>query len=207
MFHVTCEVVALILACVSRHGWVGGPYTDDNLSSAKMYPGFQHKATNSKQWPARIRVTGESMSLMIDRISNKWATAPTHYRKKPDKAEMEVLAERAAAVWHCGQELMKEVPIPEALITERYYKRYAEGDTSIETDIIAGLIEKTDQFDIRDIAVLHALIGEHQTHKPVQMSVTSLAEIDNDRFHLELKQAQYDMEVYRVRGNFYVIYL
>ena len=44
--------------------------------------------------------------------------------------------------------------------------RYAAGDKSIETDIVAALLDKSDHFNVRDITVLNELILIHQQQGP-----------------------------------------
>ena len=44
--------------------------------------------------------------------------------------EMELGAEQAAAVYHCGLEVLKEVPLGLPVIESRFYEKYAAGDST-----------------------------------------------------------------------------
>ena len=88
--------------------------------------------------PARVKVTDESCFIQHCRTASVWESAAAHFRRKPDKNEMDAAAERAATVWHLGQELMREAPITSDDVQKKFYDRYMEGDRTIETDIVAG---------------------------------------------------------------------
>lgn len=148
--------------------------------------------------PGRLKNTPESMMLHFKRVNKIWSSSPAHYRKKPDKAEMELLAERASCVWHLGQELQKEVPITPEVLREKFYAKYENGDTAIETDVIAALLEKSDNFHIRDIGALCSIMDAHNAAMPTQGGPSSMIELDQDKYALAIKQAKYDIEVFRV---------
>ena len=183
---------------MSELGWNNCLFSDDNLSSKKSYPGYQHKATGAKSWSARVKTSDNSMSLHMHRAIAVHKQSPPHYRKKPDKREMELMSERAAAVYETGQELLREIPITPAKLKEKYYDRYETGCNRIEVDISAALLEKNEKFNIRDIGVLAELILDHQATRPVTIPALLGQGLAQDEFDFSVKQIAYDKEVYRV---------
>ena len=90
-------VLNSVLDHVGAMGWDSSCWSDDNLSSKKIYPRFQFPA-KSKQWLPRIKTSDESMQLMVRRLHTMFETASTYLRKKPETATVESMAERAAVV-------------------------------------------------------------------------------------------------------------
>ena len=90
-------------------------WTDDNLSSKRMYTGYQFNA-KGKKWAARLRVTEESMMLHVERMHTVHENTPPYMRKKPTMAEVASCAERAAACYHLGAELLNMLPIKPAVV-------------------------------------------------------------------------------------------
>ena len=106
--HLRRDDLNLILDEVSTMGWKGSLFSEDNMSSRKWYPGFQHK-TVVKVWGPRIKVNNGSVNLHLRRaiiIHNK---LPLHFRKKQERQEFDAQSERACALWHVGQEFIQEV--------------------------------------------------------------------------------------------------
>ena len=97
-------VRTVILDSVSRFGWANSMWSDDNLAPKKIYPGHQHNAV-SKAWVQRLQVTQESMLIHLKRLIHTFEAQPTYFRKKPDKKSMEQMSEKAALVYHAGQDI------------------------------------------------------------------------------------------------------
>ena len=108
----TCprDCANIILNDASDRGWDGCAFSEANLCSKKVYPGFQHRCTTSKAWVPRIKTSVESFRMHLLRTRNVHINAPIHFRKKVDKNEMDAGSERAAAVYEIGQEAIREVP-------------------------------------------------------------------------------------------------
>jgi hypothetical protein len=198
LYTLYAQVVDEILRAISQLGWVNGPYNDDNLSHKSIYPGHVHKATNSKLWPSRLTNNEHSFMIHIQRINFQYENAASFFRRKKDKNEMITVAERAAAVWNLGQELMAQFPIKPETVKERFYKAWIQGEHSIETDIESALMDKSDRFDLRDLSIFRTLIDEHMLNKPTASSSTHLQELETDQFNLAMKQAEYDITAMRV---------
>jgi len=91
-----------------------GVWTDDNIASKKLFPGFSFGAGRSKTWPLRLKVTPESMELMVMHAQHAHETTPAKMRKRPDLQHMVAVAEIAAALYALGQEAMTVVPVKES---------------------------------------------------------------------------------------------
>ena len=61
-----------IVEFVSREGWEECCWTDDALAFKKIYPGHQFNA-KSKKWSQRIKVSDDSMEMMINRGQTRQA--------------------------------------------------------------------------------------------------------------------------------------
>ena len=110
---------------------------------------------------------------------------------------METMSEQAAAVYEVGQALLRESPIKLETLEKHFYQQYVEGCTSILVDIDAALLEKADTFNVRDIKAPSELVAQHEESKPLPDPQAPL-ELAQDEFEFNLKQAKYDMDVYRV---------
>ena len=108
---VVCEIVKH----VGKRGFDGCCWSDDNLSSKKMYPGYLYPG-KGKKWIARSRVTNESMLLHVLCAQADHDNKPVYMQKKMTSHEHLVIAEKAAVCWHLGQEFLQIVPVtPEVL--------------------------------------------------------------------------------------------
>ena len=112
-------VLTLLLTHIGKFTYENSAWSDESLSSKKIYPGFAFPAKN-KTWAARVRVTEESMMLHVEYVQwqheTQVATWNNHYGRvlKRTKQDQCFIAERAAACYHLGQELRTMVPITEA---------------------------------------------------------------------------------------------
>ena len=91
-----------------------GVWTDDNIASKKLFPGHSFGAGRSKKRPLRLKVTAESMKLMVMHIQNAHETTPATMRKRPDIQRNCHTAEMAAVLYSLGQEAMTVVPVKES---------------------------------------------------------------------------------------------
>ena len=109
------EVLDAIIEHVAKLGWEQSVYTDDNLTSKKLYPGSSFIA-RGKKWQARLKVTGQSMALWADYLHARHEETPKYMQKKLPLAEMCEFAERAAAVYAVGQEFLTMLPLKPCVI-------------------------------------------------------------------------------------------
>ena len=103
------EILAQILAHVGNVGWDSSCWSDDNLSSKKLYPSFSFPS-KSKKWAGRLKVTDESMGLFVQRVQTVHEQCQAWLKKKKDTSTMEAFAERAAALWRLGKEVCVNTP-------------------------------------------------------------------------------------------------
>ena len=61
------ETLDILMKIVSLLGWDGSPFSEDALSSRKIYPG-KHFRSACKAWTNRQEVTMESMNVMFQNI-------------------------------------------------------------------------------------------------------------------------------------------
>ena len=107
----------------------------------------------------------------------------------------------AIVVYWMGIEAQNSVSIPDTAINERYHERYISGCESIYTEVMAGFIEKAENFTFRDITVLRELADEHTRNQPVQTPLDleqKNVELAQDTFDLTVKRIGYDCDVYEV---------
>ena len=82
------------------------------------------------------------MNLCVRRLNHQTATALPCLRKKPDVLRVEQLSERAAALWHLGQELSNNVPAKESVLNTEWYEAWANGCNHIDVELQVILLEK-----------------------------------------------------------------
>lgn len=105
------DAVEVIVAHVGKMPDGQSAWTDDNMSSKRLFPGFGF-ASKSKKWASRIRVTEESFMMFVGYVQNSHESMPQMARKKNDQSDHVAYAERSAACWALGQELMTITNVP-----------------------------------------------------------------------------------------------
>ena len=100
----------LIHSIVSEFSFEGCPFSDDSLSSKKLYPGaaFTSRLGKNSPWRPRLVVTSHSFELFIQMIRQQHKSS-VHKGKLP-KATMEEKAEICAAASALGLEVLRTVP-------------------------------------------------------------------------------------------------
>ena len=104
------EILSLIVEHVSAMGWEACCWSDDALSSKKIYPKYQFPA-KTKKWLSRVKTSEDSMRLLVQRVQATHDEAARLYVKKLDTKDLEALAERAAAVENMGKEGPADNPL------------------------------------------------------------------------------------------------
>ncbi|OLQ12972.1 hypothetical protein AK812_SmicGene3082 [Symbiodinium microadriaticum] len=97
----------LIHSIVSEFSFEGCPFSDDSLSSKKLYPGaaFTSRLGKNSPWRPRLVVTSHSFELFIQMIRQQHKSS-VHKGKLP-KATMEEKAEICAAASALGLEVLR----------------------------------------------------------------------------------------------------
>ena len=192
------NVVDSILSCVSSFGWAGCPYSDDSLSSRKIYPGFQFRCTTSRKWMTRLKTSAASMSLHIQKVGSVHGSTPWYMRGKMEKTTMESLAEQAAATYNIGLEIQKEVPIPDSVLKDTWMDRWANGCPRMDSEIQSALADKSDSWGFNDSTVAREIIQMHMTNAPIGVPLKETQQLEQDDFDLMMKKIVYDQDVWRV---------
>ena len=139
------------------------------------------------------------MNLCVRRLNHQTATLLPCLRKKPDVLRVEQLSERAAALWHLGQELNNNVPIKESVLKKEWYEAWANGCNHIDVELQAILLEKRDDFEVtKNVPMFKRIVEEHIMTAPVNMDCTTQEKIEVDQFELFMTQLRYDCQVYGV---------
>ena len=144
-----------ILDHVQTLGWDNSVWHDDNLSTKKLYPKHQFPA-RSKVWQQRLRTTEESMALAVRRLQQCHIRLPEYQRKKPDIAGVDEVSAMAACAVNLVQELLKLAPISEEKLREECLKPFADGCPGVAQDLEVALLDKSESFDIRNMATRKA---------------------------------------------------
>lgn len=148
----------VILRSVGELGYDNCPFSEDNMASKKIYPGYSFKCTGSKKWAGRKKVTQDSFELHMRRVATLHKALLPHMRKKPDKVMMEEIAERAAVVWALGVEASQQAPIDPKLMQTMYYDAWGSGLGGIDVEVMSAVHECSDRFKLEEITVLCELL-------------------------------------------------
>ena len=123
----------LILEHVGTFGWDRCAFTEDILSSKKIYPNMSYHAKN-RAWSARLKSSDASMMSFIQRVTNVHVEG-----QRMDLASMEQLAQRAALLHACVQEVKLAVPMPENKLENEWIPRWEKGDLSLDQELQVAL--------------------------------------------------------------------
>lgn len=185
-----------ILAHVGTMTWEAGCWSDDNLSSKKLYPNYQFSA-KSKKWVARIKTSKDSMALCVKRTQTIHESQPIYMRKKPDTSMIEALSERAAAVHSIGNEVLMSVPIKPEIMQKEWFNAWSSGSDHIDVEVQVALMDKSDSFQpSQHIPTLKKIIDTHMFSSPVVQTTSKLEALEVDEFNLLMKKIKYDVTVY-----------
>jgi hypothetical protein len=188
-----------IMLHVSELGWGGNVWSEDSLSSKRLYPGHQFPA-KSKKWLMRIKTNPETIELAVNRIQGTHVKAPAYLRKKIDSGRVDAISERACAVYYLAEEVLQRVPLDAKCLHAQWTEAWAAGSEHVDTEVQALLLEKSDTLDIlTQIPTFKLLMDEHMLNTPVtdkQATDAQTTELEIDRFQLFLKQTVYDVAVF-----------
>ena len=95
---------------VSEFSYEGSPFTDDALSSKKLYPGaaFTARLSKTSPWRSRLVVSSRSFELFIQMIRQQHRTSVQ--KGKLPKSIIEEKAEVCAAASALGLEVLRTIP-------------------------------------------------------------------------------------------------
>ena len=194
----SADVIMSLMKHVSEYGWQFCGWSEEALSTKKLYEGFQFHAKN-KAWAARLKTTLATTLLAIKRIHSVHSKNPPYMRKKADAARSEQVSERACAVLALQEELLQRVPLDRATVMSKWSEAWAEGSEHVDMEVQACLLDKRSDFDVvKDVSAFRQLIEDHIHHAPVTAQMPDADAIEIDRFALVMKQCAYDEQVYMV---------
>ena len=124
----TKESLMKLFAHVSNHGWDKCTWTDESLSTKKLYPGHQF-AAKARSWQPRIRTDQESMDLTIQRLQFMFDKGPIFLRHKVNAERVSQISERACVVRSLAKEIRQRVPLSEDIVEKSWTMAWAEGVT------------------------------------------------------------------------------
>ena len=104
------DTLNIVVESVSRWGWDLCPFSEDALSSKKLYPGQHFKSVHSRKWTQRQQVTKETSNLLFQHVVASHANLPESVRRKRTKAQMEARSEMAAVVYHLAEAVCASMP-------------------------------------------------------------------------------------------------
>lgn len=111
--------------------------------------------------------------------------------------QVEMLSERAAAVWALGLELQQAVPVTTECLKKEWWDLWASGSDHIDVEVQAVLIEKSDSFQCTNIPSLRKLVDKHMFEAPVKQPQAQADAIAVDQFNLIMKQLKFDVTVFQ----------
>lgn len=197
------ETLDILMKIVSLLGWDGSPFSEDALSSRKIYPG-KHFRSACKAWTNRQEVTMESMKVMFQNAINHHKKLPVLARRKVRRQDLEVRAEFSAIVCALAYEVTQKSPVPLERVQAEFVDKYAEADAKVEMEVQCVVSEKSASFTVRDVPTLASMMDSHagglsfdivQSQKDVEKSVSNL---EDDQFNLVMKQIEYDVKAFKI---------
>ena len=168
----------IVVRAVSEMAWEKSPWSDDAFSNKRILPGATPVGrSSSAAWRARLKVTEESMSIMLKcQVDRHKKLSQTCSPGKLTKAKMEDNAEQAALVHSLVREVQAIVPITDDVLQEQFVRLYIENDPQVHLEISSVLASRGDDFKPQDLQVLKVLMDSHCAPQniPITVSYTHL---------------------------------
>lgn len=171
------DVLDAILTHVNNLGWPDSAWTEENLSSKRLFTGHQFPA-KTKKWMCRVRVTDVSLRLMTSRVHfTKEHPVPNMPSKKDDSGAMEAVAEKAAALTSLAAEFCSEHPVSIEVVREKVLEEWARGCERIDCELTAALLEKNEGFQVgQSMPCFKALLEDNIFKAPVSSTQEASAQ-------------------------------
>eukprot|EP00438_Fugacium_kawagutii_P022435 Skav232862 [mRNA] locus=scaffold2451:162468:166474:+ [translate_table: standard] len=185
-----------ILLHVSKLGWEECCWTDDNLSTKKLYPKYQFPS-RSRKWHFRLKTSDQSMALAVEFIQNKFVNKPKLLRKRMDICDVEEVSMKAAVCVNLADEFCKTVPVDPGKVVQEWCDAWAAGESKIDVELDGLILEKQDGLDVRNIPTFKRLSDQHVFSCPVGKTQHEEATLQWDEFNLMIKQIEYDESVFQ----------
>ncbi|OLP74068.1 hypothetical protein AK812_SmicGene46500 [Symbiodinium microadriaticum] len=199
----------LVLDAVSRLGWRASPFSDDNLSSKKLVPGFVFRCTaklnKSSKWPKLNVVSAESAALCLESAIATFEASPL--KKKLSKTELEERLEMCTLACGLRDDLVQSIAGIESLLAEKWMTRVQKGDAIIDMELSTALRNKAENFGPRDIPSLSKLIDQCSS-KSAGLAADSTAtaesldlaarDLAKKQFECLVSETKHDQQVFEI---------
>ena len=192
----------LLTNLVSEYGWEDMPFTEDTLSSKRIWPGHTFRVDGSKVWTARQCVSAKSLHLMVERAV--WE----HKQHGPGPRTEKEMAERAmqaAVVVALAQEARATTPVTEEEVEEHLLSRWRTGDFQVDVELRSVMALHEEKFTVRDLHFLKDMFEKSHHHHPTgamahtaEQIQVQVGELEGATFQLTMRQVQYDADAFGV---------
>ena len=169
-------------------------WSDDNLSTKKLFPKFSFPA-KSKKWVNRLKTSDQSMLLAIRYLHAKFKARSVEMRSRPDSSVVEDASRKAALAYNLANELCNLVPLRFEQVFQDWCVAWAEGDCNVDTELDSLLLERREDLDPRThVPSMKKLCDV--ISRPVVRSHHEESSITQGQFDLVVKQIEYDVQVF-----------
>ena len=202
------STINLLLQTTSAYGWENSPWTEEALSSKKLFPGQHFRTVASRVWTARQAVTQKSSELTFQKAARLFEQMPSGCRSRYNKGTMEQLSEVTAVFYNLCTEATTKSPITVEMLQDKgVYNKWRDSDPKLELEVNAAMVEKSDSFHPKMLSCIQQLLEGHTpgTTAQIMMSERAVegqsAQLEESTFELLLQQAEYDQAAMRVRDS------
>lgn len=160
--------LALLSETVSEMGWGGCPFTEDGLSSKKLYPGWVYKHSK-KNWENKCAVTEDSMLLMLRQVISEWRKDA--YRRKPARKALEEASEMAALVDWVRKTVLSTTPLSPETVQTCLVDVFADNtNAALQLELACAVNEKPSDFSPHCLTVIRDALQAHASQAATQVN-------------------------------------
>ena len=198
------RIICIVMGVVSKFGWENSPFSDDSLSSRKIFPGTHWRIAQNKKWTDRMTVTSESAVLMFEHVVwlHENGVGDVARRPKQTKSALEEHALTAAVCCAVAKEAVA-AGIAQQQVDKLFVEAWKTGNPRVSMELMSAIADKSPEFSVRDVTILRSLLDSKNA------SNTSLAseeaavsrqsqELESATFELTMKKIHRDVEAWEV---------
>ncbi len=184
-------------------GWDNCPWNEDALSSKKIYPSANSAGVvvlkPKMGWPDRLRITSESMLLMVRHVHAIHTKQKGCTLKKESRGSIEEIAQMAALCINLIPEVQALMPITAETLQTDWVEKFSAGDSRVTTELMMALSEKSANFACRSITTLTEILDRHTKAMPsVNILSVETSKLEDSMWDLQMNQMKYDFQQFRV---------
>ena len=146
------ETQAMFMSLVSQYGWEQSPFSDANLASKKLAPGFRPRGLD-RVWTGLLIVTNESVIVLAKHLGAMWALRHPASRKPLDPKAMEEYMSMASFVTNTCAAIIDSYPELAEQIQKQLVDDWIAGDSSLDIEIRSLCTERPASFDFKELRV------------------------------------------------------